>query len=740
MGQIATKFKVDPDTESPGSKHDTSLDTSLQMSPDAPAEETTPGGSLLPQQSATAFFAQCKSIVKESLGPDHSEPNLRLTIHYKGTHLGFSVLGDKSTQYLRERLRPEDHYITVPLQSLPFYFTSWKKAFQSVWSEPRVHTSDEIAKLKEGIFPTDRRLVDEILSFYGHVHLAVFVLEPAAAVDLFDNYYLPRSAPLRRNPGYSELMLMCLIIATALSLVIDEEALSTFAFADCALLRQQLVALLVKLQEEMFLNSVYYYQRISAISEGIPSVQALLLMSVYLETSWVISDVNYTLVSLAIRYAQEMGLHIYELSANLPALERMTRLKLWSTCQCTDVEICYRLGKPPVLSAEDGAKSELMARLMASGNCDHIVSGGLCASDDCSNVVGFSEAFCSLSQLRMISYHTLFGSTISFSSVSQVRDIVSSLNTKSFAFVASIDSSYRPRFFNEPGFDDYLQLMSDGANLHSVFCMLLSMTYFSHLMTINRVPWQVVVDESEVPAPENPEFRRLSLDSARTILHLIRIISKKSWPFMTLNWMLAFPLLAAMNLCANCMNHADDKETFKDLSLLIDVSMNFFGYFGNICMKEETKLHYMRFQLVDLLVRVLLRVIIKVVEGRNGMNILEENAELKNHLESAEKNFPHIYKDNHYALTQHCSEIPLKSLLVKQSNVLPDSDFQTPLVDESQYTALTRAHLSLADILQPDFKSVDKLKEPQFEFDMGNMSFWTQEMVNMPNFFFDNGL
>lgn len=708
-------------------------------------EETAQKLDILSQQSRTGFFTHCKTILKEILDTGSTNSDLKLMIHYKGTHLGFSVLGDKSIQYLRERLRPEDHYITVPLQNLPYYFTMWKRAFQSVWVEPQVHTAAEIAKLKEGIFPENKKLVDEILLFYQHVHMASFVFQPDKALELFNNYYLPKSNPQRRSPNYSELMLMCLTLATSLSLVIDKEVLCTYEPDECKLLREHSTVQLVKLQEEMFMNSVYYYHRISAVSEGIPSVQALLLMSIYLETSWVISDVNYTLVSLAIRYAQEMGLHIYELSANLPLVERVAQLKLWSACQCFDVEICYRLGKPPLLTNDDDKSeraSQEFSRLVKEGFHLFNTDSNGCHSMQCMEMVGFFEVFQSLSKLRLVTYHTLFGSSLSFKSVNHVQDIVRTINAKSFALAAGIDESYRPKLYYEAGFDEFLQKMIDGSNLQNVFCLLLSMTYFSHLMTVNRVPWQVVVDESEVPARETPEFRRLSLDSARTILHLIRIVDKKSWPFITLNWMLIFPFLAAMNLCANCMNHASNKETFKDLSLLIDVSMNFFGFFCNICT-EETKLHYMRFQLVDLLLRVVLRVIIKVIEERNNMSILDGNEDLRKHLESTEKNFPHIYKEDQSSFVRYYSEVPVEEFFSKQSNCYTDPEFVVPpLNPEPAQYAQVRTTLGLADILHPDFKSMDttKLKEPLLDDDMSNMTFWTQEMLSMPNFFFDNGL
>lgn len=755
IGKIASKIEVPIEStsyESPnsisGGKNDGSSDeASADVSPaggwshaEKKSEELSPNLNLLPHQTRTGFFAQCKSILKESLAANTKQ---KTVIHYKGTHLGFSVLGEKSIQYIRERLLPEDYYICVPLQTLPYYFTLWKVAFQSVWSEPQVHTAAEIAKLKEGIFPESKQLMDEILQFYKYVHVASFVLGPDAAQELFDQYYAAQTSLLRRSLSYSELMLMSMVLATSLSLIIDKEALGAYPVGECKLLFEQPISVLVKLQEEMFLNSVYYYHRISAINEGMHSVQALLLMAIYLETSWVVSDVNYTLVSLAIRYAQEMGLHIYDLSAELPVVERVAQLKLWAACQVIDVETCYRLGKPPLLTSDEKSEEamKIYTDLLQEG-CKELASAGGCfnSTDRCIKMVGFSEVFQSLSQLRLVTYHTLFGTSLSFKSVKHVQDIVTTINARSFAFCANVDEAYRPRLYNEPSFDHYLQGMHDGSDVTSNFCMLLSMSYFSHIMTVNRVPWQVVVADTEVLTQESREFRRLSLDSARTILHLVRIVDKKSWPFVTLNWILIFPFLAAMNLCSNCMNRASDKETLKDLSLLIDVSMNFFGFFGNICT-EETKLHYMRFQLMDLLLRVLLRVIIKVIEERNNTSILANNKELKKHLESTERNFPHIYKVDQSSLAQFHSELQLRNVFTKHPNFSIHTDILVPQLKQESVPYTPSRPLTLADLLHPEFKAPEvKPREAVFEDDMNYMSYWTQEMLNMPNFFFDNGL
>ena len=84
--------------------------------------------------------------------------------------------------------------------------------------------------------------------------------------------------------------------------------------------------------------------------------------------------------------------------------------------------------------------------------------------------------------------------------------------------------------------------------------------------------------------------------------------------------------------------------------------LNFFGYFWQHCRDEVTRLHYMRFQLMDLLVRVILRIVIKVVEKQNNMNVLETNAVLKVHLEHVETEYPHIFKKVN-GLDEHDADI-----------------------------------------------------------------------------------
>lgn len=741
--KIATKI------DAPGVYYSSSLPAPQAGSPDStktsPYSDTqhyqSRSTSFQNEKPGTQFFQQCKSIINESLDHSMKSSPARIMTHYKGSHFGFTIFSEKSTEYIRSKLLLEDYDITVPLLTFPYYFDAWQNAFQSVWSEPQVCASGDIAKLRQGVFPENKELVFELLRFYKHVHVANLICDSSTAINLFNSYYASKDSAQKLNTSYSELMLMSLILATCLSLATDREVMAASMCGDCPSLSLLSTSQLVSLQEEMFMNSVYYYHRISAISEGFPSIQALLIMSIYLETSWVFSDVNFTLVSLAIRYAQDIGLHRFETSAHLLEPEQLARLKLLAVCQYMDVETCYRLGKPPLLTLEDDSVIERIESrydMLFQGQLSQQLNAS-CIGCPLEDEIMIFKVFRRLAQLRLMAFYKLFNRSLAFESVRDIQEIVDFLNTKLFEFLNSIDESVRPKFFNEPGFDDMLQKISSGLVFKNVSAMVLSMTYFSHLMTINRVPWQVIVEETINSSYEKPDFRRLSLDSARTILHLVRIIDRKTWPFLTLNWILIFPFLAAMNLCANCMNHTNDKETIKDLSLLIDVSLNFFGYFGSIARDEVTRLHYMRFQLMDLLVRVILRIVIKVVEKQNNMNVLETNAVLKVHLEHVETEYPHIFKkvNGLTNMTQIFCQAPLNNFFVK-SNV---NGLSPPKLNTDQYRNdydNPRVSPSVANIMEPEFN--DKRNEMPGEEELNYMGYWAREMTNMPNFFFDNGL
>lgn len=706
------------------------------------------------------YFQQCKDVMNELI--DNVPQNARrFPSHFKGSHLGFSMIfSPQSLQFIKLKLPPQDHYIMTPMETLLFYVTAWKRVFSSIWTEPQIHSAEQVKRLKAGVFPDNKGLVDDLVAFSERVHLADFICPMSHVRELFEAYYANKSLNQgkRRKFTYSELMIMNVTLALGTAVFIDRKD-PLFGEVTYENVIKVPTSHLFALQEEAFLNAIFYYNRISAISEGIPTIQALLLMVVYLETSWVISDVNYALIGLAVRYAQEMGLHRIETSAHLPEAEKLKRIKVWAAVQQVDIEICYRLGKPPLVNIVDVSVLDSFNEVSGTE-----LENLLCCKVDAPHAhpsqLDMHKFLFRMSQIRSLSYVRLFSASVEYESVKRVQENVNHLNSSMFELAQQMPDAYRPRFYNEPYFDRLLQVIGKpgGYDHRSNVMATFLITYFGHLMTINRVPWQVVAMEGESPPLENSQFRKLSLDSARSILHLVRAFDRERVPFLTLNWLSSVPFSAAINIISNCLNHSGDGETFKDLSLIIDVLMNFFGYFAKKADHEFTRLLYMRFEMLDLLVRILLRITIKIIEEGSNMNILGSNPALKEHLEIIERKYPQFYQNSLSALAvaDFMKSICDTSsyILYNNGNSKRTSGSKTPLNNSpssfslnsvsDHETAAKRINPALNNILHPtdniDMGPNWKLS-PDWQFlDEDLPNYAAEELLNMPNYFFDNGL
>lgn len=666
-------------------------------------------------KSENAFFQQCKSVMNEALETTHDFP-----VRYKGPHLGWQIIITENTvQWIRLQLAEQDRYIVTPMELLVVHMSVWKKLFSSVWLEPRPITAEDIASLKLGRFPKDKLLVFEALKEYTRVQFANFVADYAQIVALFTDYYAGKRF------SYLELMLMTLLLCLLLSEVVHQRNSQRKT-----LLERYPLEKLVELQEGMFMSVVHYFQRISVVCEGLISIQALLLLVVYLETSWVTSDVNVSFTLMAVRYAQEMGIHRFETFQHLGEDEMVRRTHLWAACQYLDGEISYRTGQPPAVNVTDVStltatdpNTVLDYTLIA-----HLKKGRcllLLPHDDHHHFFLHK-----LLQLRGATYYTLFSALVRYDSLRQVQRIVESLNDDMLALVAEMEPQFRPRLYTDPEFDAVLaQFTRKFEPQHGIEPLLsLHLTYFQHLMTINRVPWQVVPELLE-PQGENHVFRKLSLDSARTVLHLVRALSRETVPLLTINWLIIFPFVAMMNLLGNCLNRSQDPDCLRDLSLLIDVLMNFFGYFGALTEAETTRLHYLRLHMVDVFVRIIMRITIKVVELLCGMDILGKNPALKNHLEVVQTMYPQFYAEISDSLDmQRLFKLALNAMCVNEAR-LPNWQLTPPSA-----LGLTPGDPFLANILHT------------LTFGMDDKSVWddprlvpTDDFLSH-NFFFDNGL
>ena len=111
--------------------------------------------------------------------------------------------------------------------------------------------------------------------------------------------------------------------------------------------------MLTELQEKLFDNAIYYYQRVSVVSEGIETIEALLLLIICIESNWLTSFLNSSPIAVAIRFAQDLGLHRAESYLNKPLKEQERRRRVWWFCYFFDIEFCFKSGKPPMINSSD---------------------------------------------------------------------------------------------------------------------------------------------------------------------------------------------------------------------------------------------------------------------------------------------------------------------------------------------------------------------------------------------------
>lgn len=734
-----------------------------------------------PPLKKDSFFQQCKLVLNDSMEDTVNNllDNKGNMLHYKGTHVGVDMMfSEESIKWIRSKLRQEDQYITYPLETLSFYMSGWKKLFLSVWAEPEIRTAEEVAVLKRGIFPEDSKVVCEMLALFDQVHMANFICEGTFITELFDAHYSKETDPAkRRKLSYSELMVMSLVMALCLSVIVDKRNLSCYVPDPKNLHLDRLsVEELVALQEEVFMNSVFYFHRVSVISEGVTTIQALLLVVVYLETSWVTSDVNFAFTSTAVRYAQELGLHRFETFEHLPDKERLFRTRLWAACQYLDVEISYRMGKPPLVNIVDVSTltpldpntipDTLSRNELLTVIAQECRPGVVAQPHERAHMYNNFYLY-KLSQIRSFTYHRLFSASVRYDSLKRIQEIVTGLNNSMFDLANSIDEKFRPRFFYEPEFEQCLQFFAEDFTFASgaESLIVLHLTYFHHISVINRIPWQVVTAETDSPPLENAEFRKLSLDSARTILHIVRAVNRNCAPFFTINWLIVFPFVATMNLLSNCLNHSDDPECFKDLSLLIDVSMNFFGHYSPLASQQTTRLYYLRLHMADLLVRILMRIALKVVEERSNMNILSSNPGLRAHLECVEDKYPQFYIKGgpssqmmkYFCDNKNRDAFCLATFLqgVKKdkpprmsgSSSTVDTEGSLPGYNyfsgtHAQETPFYADPKNFGPSNPLDFGDVngDPKSNPEWLADDNLSTALGEDFYNLPNFFFDNGL
>ncbi|WEJ96868.1 Fungal Zn2Cys6 Cluster domain [Yamadazyma tenuis] len=522
---------------------------------------------------------------------------------FYGSHSMFHIFSEKSLEWMHSRLPREHIHLLIPVRNLPRLFSICIESFNEVWSGANSKDGRSKQKMAEGDFPEAQELVYDLLEAFSRVFMAGQLVETSYLRKLFENYYNNQKyeggRTYNRGVRYqfrsSELLIMNISLALCISHVLYKRKPGP-----CTPTSGEQISLcntptldaygeddLIKLQSQFLVSSIHYYQKVSVMSEGVSTVQAILLFIIYLELTLVKSTANYILAAVAVRFAQEIGLHRCESFEGLPIEEVAFRRKLWWFCEYLDIEICYRHGKPPLinpadvstLTRKDFISGSTVKNLPFNINTDNHLDPKLLKFllEEKGLDVYFGHFMSLLNRLRFEAYSKLFSASSCDHSFTDIIYILTSMNKKMWELGSSMSPELRPRFYNDSEFGNSA-LFQNKTIEDGQLVMLLSfhLAFFTQLMTMNRLITRLKCDphEIEIKNSEAIYLRDLASDSARTIVHITLRTVRNTISASNLSWLIFYSSAAVLDILQSCLNKPKSEDTVSDMELLIDGMIN----------------------------------------------------------------------------------------------------------------------------------------------------------------------
>ncbi|CAN3501439.1 transcription factor Tac1p [Diutina catenulata] len=606
---------------------------------------------------------------------------------YVGNHSIMCIFSHKSIDWIEQALGREGIALTTPIRNLPIIFFSKFRSFIAKWVDPPLLDQRGRRRLFERPFPLDRDTCFAFLHDYTEdIGTINRITDLEKVKGWFTEYYDNISnAGLKyyrkRRFKASELLMMSSIMLMCITCKIDSIT-STPGPARKSILDRISGEDLLKMKDQLFINAIAYYHRVCVISEGLDTVKGILLLMLYIETNWLVAPVNYMLGTVAIRFAQEMGLHRSETYENLPLEEQSERRQVWWFCYFFDVEICFRTGKPPIIDISDVTtnrhgdfkqffiwamngvfsggdvrvktdKETLMATLQDShSHAVQMINFANC----CGEPIAGQIYLLVLAEIRAQSYNRLFSARARELSFTELMATLDDINHQMTQYAQNVCPEKRPRFWDDPEF----QVLAPDVDFNVRESHSMQLAYFLHLMLINRVP--LLVQSTGLDSAQQMRINRcrhLCMQAARTILHSVRNYNKENCSVSYFNWIAFFPSSAFLCLVAAVINHPQHPEAVKDIELLVYSSQNFFS------MAEESPDKYRFYHkeaMVGLITRLMLKVATVIYELRNDSKLFSNNPPLQQHFENARVAYPELFLNSN-------------ELAVKLQGITGDSPF-----------------------------------------------------------------
>lgn len=636
--------------------------------------------------------------LKESSFQSTSQQSSQSSYHQSfGINTVYSMFSKDSLTWLRHKSKSEN--LIIPIKNLPIILDGIIKSSTDAWVNPPSKPVI-LSTGNSGYFPSNPQLVFEILDAYYLKHYFQFFVDLELLKNLFTMYYVHNNNPKLGNNGsfkfkYSELILMNTALALCLSTRDGTDEIKSNYKTLSGLSEDDFH----NLKEDFFNNAICYYGRISAISEGIKTIQGLVLMIMYVEYHYA-SDFHlvFMISSVMIRHAQELGIHKLghgqqgklNNNLNLSDLEQELCRRLWWFCEIIDMTTSYRTGKSPLIRTEDMCSfsgepiDENKVPCWVSGSPNDMnpntLNNGIVSDSNSNDFVKFILSSCQyrgihfyhwyflllLTRIQRKSYNLIFSpnAQVEINDQDLYFERIDSINHNMRVMAKAMDPGLRPELllpefeFDDAG-NETLSLLSKQMDSNQVF--LLKLNFMSHYMLVNRsVLYQTESKKcTDFPTSPGEKFMYhvdLAAMTARSILKMAQKVDTTKVSRLFLGWGSFHVFEAFSNLLANCLcmidtsNNAYSKEANQladDAKLLIELALNFFCYSKSLngcnnwieAFRIEPKL-----AIYDLIVRIFLELLLKFLSDRLGIRFPEYN--LEEHFNSVKLVFPQLFKDD----------------------------------------------------------------------------------------------
>lgn len=725
---------VDSGTNSDDEEDDDDLTASENEKLDVPKREYS-SNKVSAESPAAAPGAATSGNLGDQPGKSYSNSNPAEI--YFGTHSNMCLFSDKSMDWIEEALGESGKNFITPIRNMPTIFLNKLRPIMLKWIDPPIIDMKGRKRLLECPFPEDPRIAFDLIDTYYKDIIMLDALMPTKQLrSMFKEYYKNFQPPVNGQPllpkrrfKLSEFLIMAVSLLLCITSKTDDESATSTESATSAEtsksgkstdqrpLSKMTRIELFTLKNTLMDNVIFFYHRLCVMSDGIETIQGILLLIVYIETSWLSSSLNYILSTVAIRYAQDIGLHRSETYDSFSPEEQARRKKIWWFCHYFDLEICFRTGKPPLINDSDITTDididlfqfcqdflSLSSEVKPPNLDAYTASQRLLIADE--SMVAPNLCFLLLTKIRSRSYSQLFVASVQNSSYDTLAKTLDNLNEEMFTLAAGMSDKHKPRFWNDPEFQDVATTVPthERQALLSVF-----LGFFLQLMLTNRLPFLIGHIESTEDTERNLGYRNLSNQAARTIMVLVRQLNSSNTSISFFNWIVFYPISAFISIFGCIINHPEHPDSYNDIKLLVESSMNFFEttdrvtFEGGNILKEYSE----KDAIMGLLVKMLLRIVIQFYEIKMNVSIIKDFPGLKEHLD-IQKTFPHLFKDR---------ATFTKKILALNSRLpgLKDDPSTIAFRTTSNYVPLSRssAHLSSPSSQSHSYPHLSNILHPQ---------------------------